>query len=59
LIRTKKITEGQLESTNYTENKNANNKIKRNVTVCRKVEINKVVTFGMSGEEERVTIHKG
>jgi hypothetical protein len=59
LIRTKKITKGQLERTDYTKIKNANDEIKRNKAVCKKVEINKGVIFGMSGEEERVTIHKG
>jgi hypothetical protein len=49
----------QMERINYTKFKNANDEIKQNITVCKKVEINKGVTFGMSGEEERVIIHKG
>jgi len=57
LLRKKKISKGQLENSNYTKIKNANDEIKRNITVCKKVEINKGVTFGTSGEDRRVTIH--
>jgi len=59
LIRTKKVTKDNWKGLTILNLKKANDEIKQNITVCKKVEINKGVTFGMSGEEERVTIHKG